>query len=81
MGFDFDGDFGNSSSFKIDMPDFDFSSPAKKTTKAKESPGDKSSGDLKQKKNPFPFSYDFDAYESLLKQYPSKKSYVNLNFT
>ncbi|KAG5406726.1 hypothetical protein IGI04_012845, partial [Brassica rapa subsp. trilocularis] len=68
MGFDFDGDFGNSSSFKMDMPDFDFSSPAKKTTKAKESPGDKSSGDLKQKKNPFPFSYDFDAYESLLKQ-------------
>nr|VDD39915.1 unnamed protein product [Brassica oleracea] len=61
MGFDFDGDFGNSSSFKIDMPDFDFSSPAKKTTKAKESPCDKSSGDLKQKKNPFPFSYDFDA--------------------
>lgn len=65
MGFDLDGDFGNVSSFKMDMPDFDFSSPAKKTTKTKESPGDKSSGDLKQKKNLFDFSYDFDAYESI----------------
>ncbi|KAL0659338.1 hypothetical protein Bca4012_079923 [Brassica carinata] len=74
MGFDFDGDFGNSSSFKIDMPDFDFSSPAKKTTKAKESPGDKSSGDLKQKKNPFPFSYDFDALDDFnLDSSPPKK--------
>ncbi|XP_013703780.2 uncharacterized protein At4g18490 isoform X1 [Brassica napus] len=74
MGFDFDGDFGNSSSFKIDMPDFDFSSPAKKTTKAKESPCDKSSGDLKQKKNPFPFSYDFDALDDFnLDSSPPKK--------
>ncbi|CAG7883832.1 unnamed protein product [Brassica rapa] len=74
MGFDFDGDFGNSSSFKMDMPDFDFSSPAKKTTKAKESPGDKSSGDLKQKKNPFPFSYDFDALDDFnLDSSPPKK--------
>uniref|UniRef100_M4D7Y4 Uncharacterized protein n=1 Tax=Brassica campestris TaxID=3711 RepID=M4D7Y4_BRACM len=74
MGFDFDGDFGNSSSFKMDMPDFDFSSPAKKTTKAKESPGDKSSGDLKQKKNPFHFSYDFDALDDFnLDSSPPKK--------
>ncbi|KAF3591539.1 hypothetical protein DY000_02026845 [Brassica cretica] len=74
MGFDFDGDFGNSSSFKIDMPDFDFSSPPKKTTKAKESPGDKSSGDLKQKKKPFPFSYDFDALDDFnLDSSPPKK--------
>ncbi|CAN7118802.1 unnamed protein product [Brassica rapa subsp. narinosa] len=74
MGFDFDGDFGNSSSFKIDMPDFDFSSPAKKTTKGKESPGDKSGGDLKQKKNPFPFSYDFDALDDFnLDSSPPKK--------
>lgn len=65
MGFDLDGDFG--SSFKMDMPDFDFSSPAKKTTKTKESSDDKPSGNSKQKKNPFAFSYDFDAYESISK--------------
>ncbi|CAL9225946.1 unnamed protein product [Arabidopsis halleri] len=59
MGFDLDGDFG--SSFKMDMPDFDFSSPAKKTTKTKESSDDKPSGNSKQKKNPFAFSYNFDA--------------------
>lgn len=66
MGFDLDGDFGNLSSFKMDMPDFDFSSPAKKTTKTKESSDDKSSGNIKQKKNPFAFSYDFDGYESII---------------
>ncbi|XP_010496234.1 PREDICTED: uncharacterized protein At4g18490-like [Camelina sativa] len=63
MGFDLGGDFGNLSSFKMDMPDFDFSSPAKKTTKAKESSDDKSSENSKQKKNPFTFSYDFDALD------------------
>ncbi|XP_018478515.1 uncharacterized protein At4g18490 isoform X2 [Raphanus sativus] len=72
MGFDLDGDFGNVSSFKMDMPDFDFSSPAKKTTKTKESPGDKSSGDLKQKKNLFDFSYDFDALDDFDSSPPKK---------
>ncbi|CAH8345360.1 unnamed protein product [Eruca vesicaria subsp. sativa] len=56
MDFDLGGDFGN---FNMDMPDFDFSSPAKKTTKGKQSSDD--SGNLKQKKKPFAFSYDFDA--------------------
>lgn len=65
MGFDLDGDFGNLSSFKMDMPDFDFSSPSKKTTKTKESSDDKSSGNIKQKKDLFAFSYDFNAYESI----------------
>ncbi|XP_056854256.1 uncharacterized protein At4g18490 isoform X2 [Raphanus sativus] len=72
MGFDLDGDFGNVSSFKVDMPDFDLSSPAKKTTKTKESPGDKSSGDLKQKKNLFDFSYDFDALDDFDSSPPKK---------
>ncbi|XP_010434524.1 PREDICTED: uncharacterized protein At4g18490-like isoform X2 [Camelina sativa] len=63
MGFDLGGDFGNLSSFKMDMPDFDFSSPAKKTTKTKESSDDKSSENSKQKKNPFAFSYDFNALD------------------
>ncbi|KAG2260971.1 hypothetical protein Bca52824_068050 [Brassica carinata] len=75
MGFDLDGDFGNVSSFKVDMPDFDFSSPAKKTTKTKESPGDKSRGDLKQKKNLFDFSYDFDTLDDFnLDSSPPKKA-------
>ncbi|KAF8097423.1 hypothetical protein N665_0289s0012 [Sinapis alba] len=59
MSFDLGGeDFG--SSFKMDMSDFDFSSPAKKTTKMKQSSDD--SGNLKQKKNLFALSYDFDAF-------------------
>ncbi|KAL0738050.1 hypothetical protein Bca4012_014260 [Brassica carinata] len=75
MGFDLDGDFGNVSSFKVDMPDFDFPSPAKKTTKTKESPGDKSRGDLKQKKNLFDFSYDFDTLDDFnLDSSPPKKA-------
>ncbi|XP_009131866.1 uncharacterized protein At4g18490 isoform X2 [Brassica rapa] len=61
MSFDLGGDFG--SSFKMDMPDFDFSSPAKKTTKTKQKSDD--NGDLKQKKNPFHFSCDFDALGDL----------------
>ncbi|XP_010439844.1 PREDICTED: uncharacterized protein At4g18490-like isoform X2 [Camelina sativa] len=74
MGFDLGGDFGNLSSFKMDMPDFDFSSPAKKTTKTKESSDDKSSENSKQKKNPFAFSYDFDALDDFdLGSSPLKK--------
>ncbi|KAL1222915.1 hypothetical protein V5N11_013386 [Cardamine amara subsp. amara] len=74
MAFDLDGDFGNLSSFKMDMPDFDFSSPAKKTTKTKESSDDKSSGNIKQKKNPFAFSYDFDGLDDFdLGSSPPKK--------
>lgn len=35
MDFNLDGDFGNLSSFKVDMPDLDFSSPSKSTAKKK----------------------------------------------
>jgi len=70
MSFDLGGDFG--SSFKMDMSDFDFSSPARKTTKTKKNSDD--SGDLKQKKNPFHFSCDFDAYESIRIIFFSKSS-------
>ncbi|XP_048601443.1 uncharacterized protein At4g18490 isoform X2 [Brassica napus] len=70
MSFDLGGDFG--SSFKMDMSDFDFSSPARKTTKTKQNSDD--SGDLKQKKNPFHFSCDFDALGDLdLDSNPRKK--------
>lgn len=40
MGFDLGGVFGNLSSFKMGISDFDFSSPVKKTTKTKERLGD-----------------------------------------
>ncbi|KAF2560307.1 hypothetical protein F2Q70_00015442 [Brassica cretica] len=40
MGFDLSGVFGKLSSFKMDISDFDFSSPVKKTTKTKERLGD-----------------------------------------
>ncbi|KAL0873868.1 hypothetical protein Bca101_023573 [Brassica carinata] len=70
MSFDLGGDFG--SSFKMDMSDFDFSSPAKKTTKTKQNSDD--NGDLKQKKNPFDFACDFDALGDLdLDSSPPKK--------
>ncbi|CAG7886972.1 unnamed protein product [Brassica rapa] len=70
MSFDLGGDFG--SSFKMDMSDFDFSSPAKKTTKTKQNSDD--NGYLKQKKNPFHFSCDFDALGDLdLDSNPRKK--------
>ncbi|XP_018445151.1 uncharacterized protein At4g18490 isoform X2 [Raphanus sativus] len=70
MSFDLGGDFG--SSFKMDMSEFDFSSPAKKTTKTKQNSDD--SGDLKQKKNPFDFACDFDALGDLdLDSSPPKK--------
>ncbi|XP_010518787.1 PREDICTED: uncharacterized protein At4g18490 isoform X2 [Tarenaya hassleriana] len=60
MGFSLDGDFGKLSSFKVDMPDFDFSSPSKKTEKTKETSDDKPSGNSKQKKDLFSFSFDFN---------------------
>lgn len=40
MGFDMGGVFGKLSSSKIDISDFDFSSPVRKTTKTKERLGD-----------------------------------------
>lgn len=60
MGFDMGGVFGKLSSSKIDISDFDFSSPVRKTTKTKE----RYSGSLKQKNDLFAFFCDFDAYVS-----------------
>ncbi|CAH8390005.1 unnamed protein product [Eruca vesicaria subsp. sativa] len=74
MGFDLDGGFGNLSSFKMDMSDYDFSSPAKKPRKTKENTEDKSSGGFKQKKDLFAFSYDFDALDDFdIDSSPPKK--------
>lgn len=63
MDFNLDGDFDKLTSFKIDMPDLDFSSPSKKTAKPKESSKGKSSRVNHQgKQDCFTFSFDFNEY-------------------
>ncbi|XVF87370.1 hypothetical protein PTKIN_Ptkin18bG0114900 [Pterospermum kingtungense] len=61
MDFNLDGDFDKLSSFKIDMPDLDFSSPSKKPAKAKDkSKEETNSGKQQEKKDRFTFSFDFN---------------------
>ena len=61
MDFNLDGDFDKLSSFKIDMPDLDFSSPSKNIAKAKEkSKEETNSGKQQEKKDRFTFSFDFN---------------------
>lgn len=61
MDFNLDGDFDKLSSFKIDMPDLDFSSPSKKIAKAKDkSKEETNSGKKQEKKDRFTFSFDFN---------------------
>ncbi|GKV20277.1 hypothetical protein SLEP1_g30430 [Rubroshorea leprosula] len=58
MDFNLDGDLDKLSSFKIDLPDLDFSSPsAKSEEKSKE---ETSSGNNQGKKQHFAFSFDFN---------------------
>ncbi|XP_022715779.1 LOW QUALITY PROTEIN: uncharacterized protein At4g18490 [Durio zibethinus] len=58
MEFNLDGDFDKLSSFKMDMPDLDFSSPSKKNAKAKEKSKDR--GKQQEKNDRFTFSFDFN---------------------
>ncbi|XVE51435.1 hypothetical protein DITRI_Ditri02bG0040100 [Diplodiscus trichospermus] len=61
MDFNLDGDFDKLSSFKINMPDLDFSSPSKKFAKAKEkSKEETNSAKQQEKKDHFTFSFDFN---------------------
>ncbi|XP_070663267.1 uncharacterized protein At4g18490-like isoform X2 [Malus domestica] len=61
MDFNLDGDFGKISSFKMDMPDLDFSSPPRKAAKTKEkSEEEHSKGNHQGKQDPFKFSFDFN---------------------
>ncbi|XP_048447269.1 uncharacterized protein At4g18490-like isoform X1 [Pyrus x bretschneideri] len=61
MDFNLDGDFGKISSFKMDMPDLDFSSPPRKAAKTKEkSEEEPSKGNRQGKQDPFKFSFDFN---------------------
>lgn len=61
IDFNLDDDFGKFSSFKVDMPDLDFSSPAKKDAKAKEkSKEETNSGKQQEKKDRLAFSFNFN---------------------
>ncbi|OMO76312.1 hypothetical protein CCACVL1_15775 [Corchorus capsularis] len=61
MDFNVDGDFDKLPSFKMDMPDLDFSSPSKGTAKDKEnSKEETTSGKRQEKKDRFSFSFDFN---------------------
>lgn len=59
MDFNLDGDFGNLSSFKVDMPDLDFSSPSKSTAKKRERSKEESSRNYQGKQNRFTL-FDFN---------------------
>ncbi|KAK8524517.1 hypothetical protein V6N12_029382 [Hibiscus sabdariffa] len=73
IDFNLDADFEKLSSFKMEMPDLDFSSPAKKDAKAKEkSKGETNRGRQQEKKDRLPFSFfneldDFDFDSTLNK--------------
>ncbi|XP_024045944.1 uncharacterized protein At4g18490 [Citrus clementina] len=61
MDFNLDGDFDKLSSFKVDMPELDFSCSSKKTAKSKErAEENSSSGNCEGKKDLFSFSFDFN---------------------
>ncbi|WCJ27155.1 hypothetical protein M5689_008923 [Euphorbia peplus] len=61
LDFNLDGGFDKLTSFKVDMPDLDFSSPSKKTAKTKESSkGETSGGNHQGKRDGFSFSFDFN---------------------
>ncbi|XP_075091050.1 uncharacterized protein At4g18490 isoform X2 [Nicotiana tabacum] len=61
MDFNLDSDFGKISSFNIDMPDLDISSPCKKDRKSRETSKKESKGAVNKKKgDDFNFSFDFE---------------------
>ncbi|XP_055961237.1 uncharacterized protein At4g18490 [Mercurialis annua] len=61
MDFNLDGDFDKLTSFKVDMPDLDFSSPPKNAAQPKENlKGDSSDGNRQGKQDSFNFSFDFN---------------------
>ncbi|KAI7740883.1 hypothetical protein M8C21_021983, partial [Ambrosia artemisiifolia] len=76
MDFSVDDGFDKLSSFKMDMPGFDISSPAKKSGKSTEKSKDISSGGAKQsKRESFGFSFDFDGFADL--GFESKKTKID----
>ncbi|XP_076948616.1 uncharacterized protein At4g18490-like [Bidens hawaiensis] len=78
MDFSLDADFGKISSFNLDMPGFDVSSPAKKSGKSKEGSKEEASGGTNQsKRDSFGFSFDFDGFGGL--DFESKKTKTDEN--
>ncbi|XP_076891660.1 uncharacterized protein At4g18490-like [Bidens hawaiensis] len=78
MDFSLDADFGKISSFNLDMPGFDVSSPAKKTGKSKEGSKEEASGGTnRSKRDSFGFSFDSDGFGGL--GFESKKTKTDEN--
>lgn len=78
MDFSLDGEFGKLSSFKLDMPDLDFSSSPKKSTKSKgKSEDDSVKENRSAKKNEFTFSFDFNGLDDFSLEVPSTKGRNN----
>ncbi|XP_076954500.1 uncharacterized protein At4g18490-like [Bidens hawaiensis] len=79
MDFSLDADFGKISSFNIDMPGFDVSSPAKKSGKSKEGSKEEETvgGTNQSKRDSFGFSFDFDGFGDL--GFESKKTKTDEN--
>ncbi|XP_071705840.1 uncharacterized protein At4g18490 [Rutidosis leptorrhynchoides] len=66
MDFSIDADFDKLSSFKMDMPSLDITSPSKKSGTSKERSKNASSGGENQaKRDSFAFSFDFDEFAGL----------------
>lgn len=66
MDFNLDGDFNKLSSFKVEMPEIDFSSPLKKSAKPKDGNAEESTnGNGQRKKETFSFSFDFNEYATI----------------
>ncbi|XP_076941543.1 uncharacterized protein At4g18490-like [Bidens hawaiensis] len=80
MDFSLDADFSKISSFNIDMPGFDVSSPAKKSGKSKEGSKEEAFGGTNQsKRDSFGFSFDFDGYVYIVWRFEKTKTDENTN--
>ncbi|CAA7402573.1 unnamed protein product [Spirodela intermedia] len=62
--FEFDAEFGKVPSFKLDMPDLDFSSPKKRSAKSKERSRGEAISEKPERKANFSFSFDFNELDS-----------------
>ncbi|VVA36076.1 PREDICTED: At4g18490 [Prunus dulcis] len=79
MDFNLDGDFNKLSSFKMDMPDLDFSSPPKKSAKTERSEEEPSRGNRQGKQDRFKFSFDFNELDNFDFDSSLKKSENSCN--
>ncbi|GAA0159282.1 hypothetical protein LIER_16097 [Lithospermum erythrorhizon] len=79
MDFNLDSGFGKLSSFNIDLPDLDVSSPLKRDGKHKEKSKDASGKENnKGKADRFDFSFDFMEMDSFNFKSPAKKNKMNV---